>query len=143
MQSLCPPDPLAQPVSTAPLAALTNNLGGLPNQSDLLHSWILGLHPDVLLLQETWDADTVSAALPDHYQSPVSRLSGPGAGCVVAWRRAHVPAGNHTVLHDCIDWLAVLLPLHSHGTALAVSVHFRSKLSSATQRWYLQHIATV
>ena len=127
----------------APLTALINNLGGLPHQTDLLHSWILVLHPDVLLLQETWDPDAVTGALPDHYQAHVSRVSGPGAGCVIAWRRAHVPANDHTVLHDCIDWLAVLLPLASHGTTLAVSVHFRPKLSSAAQRRHLQHIATL
>ena len=143
VQSLRPPDPLAQPMSTAPLTTLINSLGGLPHQSDLLQSWILVLHLDVLLLQGTWDPDAVSAVLPDHYQSHVSQVCGPGASFVVAWRRAHVPAGNHTVLHDCIDWLAVLLPLASHGTALAVSVHFRPKLFSATQRWHLQHIATL
>ena len=143
VQSLRPPDPLALPASMAPLTALVNNLGGLPHQTDLLHSWILGLHPDVLLLQETSNRDAVKAALPDHYQAHVSQVSGPGAGCVIAWRRAHVPARDHTVLHDCIDWLAVLLPLASHGTTLAVSVHFRPKLSSAAQRRHLQHIGTV
>ena len=137
------PGPLAQPASSAPITALINNLGGLPHQSDLLHSWVLVLHPDVLLLHETWDPDAVSAALQDHYQSHVSQVTGPGAGCVVAWRRAHVPAGNHTVLHDRIGWLAVLLLLASQNTALAVSVHFRPKLSSAAQRRHLQHIATL
>ena len=143
VQSLRPPDPLAQPASTAPLSALINNLGGLPHQSDLLHRWVLVLHPDVLLLKETWDPDAASAALPDYYQSHVSQVSAPGAGCVVAWRRADVPAGNHTMLHDCIEWLAVLLPLASHVTALAVSVRFRPKLCSAAQRRHLQHIATL
>ena len=47
------------------------------------------------------------------------------------------------MLHDCNDWLAVLLPLASHGTTLAFSVHFRPKLSSAAQRRHLQHIATL
>ena len=101
------------------------------------------LHPDVLSLQETWDPDAVTAALPDHYQAHMSQVSGPGAGCVIAWRRAHVPASDHIVLHDCIDWLAPLLRLASHGTTLAVSVHFRPKLSSAAQRRHLQHIATL
>ena len=120
VQSLRPPEPLAQPATMAPLTALINNLCALPHQTDLLHSWILVLHPDALLLQETWDPDAVTAALPDHYQAHVSQISGLTAGCFIAWRRAQVPANDHTVLHDCIDWLAVLLPLASHGLQQAL-----------------------
>ena len=34
VQSLRPPEPLAQPASMAPLTALINNLGGLPHKTD-------------------------------------------------------------------------------------------------------------
>ena len=131
------------PASMAPLTALVNSLGGLPHQTALLHSWILVLHPDFLLLQETREPDAVKAALPDHHGTHVSQVSGPGAGCVIARRRAHVPASDHTVLRNCIDWLAVPLPLASHGCTPAVSVLFRPKLSSAAQRRHLQRIATL
>ena len=122
-----------------PLTVLTITLCSLPHQTDLLHSWILVLHSDVLLLQETWDLEAVAAQLPDYYQLHASQVSGPGAACVIACCQSHVPASNHTLGKDCIDWLAVLLPMASHGTTLAVRVHFCPRLSFVAQRHHLQH----
>ena len=136
-------DPLSHTADLAPLSALVNSFSGLQHQVSLVNGWIVALDPDLLLFHGSWDPAAVPDAIPDTYQVVCSAISGPGRGCVVAWRCALAPVGSHEVLHDCEDWLAALVPLRQHGLLLVADVHLRPKLLQSGKLCYLRHIAAL